>query len=253
MERKQIEMSNTQLVQDVIGQLSFFFGQIVLQAGGSVALAYLIFRAFGAKWLESRFDKNLENHKSLLNRDLEQHRYEINSLFNRITKIHEKEIDVLPTAWAKLQDTISSVVRLTHPFQEYTRLDSMNESELIIFLGNSGLNAIAQERILTASDKDAEHINAVKWHKLNEAYRKLTDFHQYLQYNRIFMSADLFALFKKVDDVLKRSLDASEFGMQYEQHKNIIEAYEKLTEVVVPIADEIEKAIQKRLHHSEAL
>lgn len=75
-----------------------FIGNAVAIGGSAAAFAYAIFVWLGKKWLEERFARRLEDYKHKQNQELEHYRYQINALFNRITKIHEKEIEVLPTA-----------------------------------------------------------------------------------------------------------------------------------------------------------
>jgi len=87
-------------------QMLNYLGELVLYTGSIVGFTFLFFRFLGKRWIENIFSKNLEKWKHELNKELEQYRYKINALFNRVTKIHEKEFEVLPEAWLKMQDAL---------------------------------------------------------------------------------------------------------------------------------------------------
>jgi len=67
---------------------------------------------------------------------MEQYRREINALFNRVTNIHEKEFEVLPAAWNKLQNAAGWFAKFTSPYQEYPDLNSMTENQIEEILVN---------------------------------------------------------------------------------------------------------------------
>jgi len=75
-----------------------FIIEVITVGGGATAIAYGAFTWFGKKWLEGEFAERLKAFKHQQNLQLEQYRYGIKALFSRITKIHEKEFEVLPTA-----------------------------------------------------------------------------------------------------------------------------------------------------------
>ena len=79
-------------------------------AAVTVAAAWAFLKWWGAKWIENRFSKNLEAfkgeqqkllevYKAEQQRELEHLRHRLSS---RISKIHEKEFEVLPKAWLML-------------------------------------------------------------------------------------------------------------------------------------------------------
>lgn len=102
-----------------------FLGQMITVGGGAAAIAYLIFQRLGKKSIDNYFEKRLQDHKHELIKQLETYRYEISALFNRITKIHEKEFEVLPLAWANLQKTVGKVAELTSFFKTYPDFRNM--------------------------------------------------------------------------------------------------------------------------------
>jgi hypothetical protein len=107
-----------------------FLGQVIIFGGGSVGVAYLVFTYLGKKWIDNKFEKRLTKFDHELNLQIEQYKFEINSLFNRISKIHEKEFEVLPTMWLKLVEAMGKVSQLTDPSQQYPELNKMSKAEI---------------------------------------------------------------------------------------------------------------------------
>ena len=104
-----------------------FIGEIVVYGGGAVGLAYAIFVFLGKNWIENRFAARLQEYKSTQDKELEDVKYRINTLFSRVTKIHEKEYEVLPTAWTKLHDARDHIASLVSPLQQYPDLTRLQE------------------------------------------------------------------------------------------------------------------------------
>ena len=75
-----------------------FLVQLIAYGGGAVAIAYVVFIFLGKNVVENWFSKRMEAYKNAQAQELEEFKYKINALFNRVTKIHEKEFEVLPKA-----------------------------------------------------------------------------------------------------------------------------------------------------------
>ena len=230
-----------------------FILKLIAYAGGSVAVAYAVFMWLGKRLLDSWFSQRLESQKHDLNRELEHYKYKINSLFNRITKIHDKEFEVLPTAWQKLIDALSHVSVLISPLQTYPDFNLMKENQIKEFLKSSKLREYEKEELLQAKDKVDYYKESIFWHRFNDAQSCVYDLHNYLSYNKMFLSSDLCEKFKEMDDSLYKALSDAEWSKRDEDRKLIREAYKKVKEKAEPLLDEIEKLVQKRLHYEEAL
>jgi len=66
-------------------------------------VGFLLFKALGEKWLQKKFDAQLADLKHKQQQELDRNRDEVQRMFNRVIKIHEKEFEVYPQAWAMLQ------------------------------------------------------------------------------------------------------------------------------------------------------
>jgi hypothetical protein len=84
----------------------------VVAAGGGGALIFLGLKAFGGKWLDSRFNKQLQSLHHSHERDLEAFRFGITQMLDRSNRLSAREFEVLPEAWALVFDAYVETERL---------------------------------------------------------------------------------------------------------------------------------------------
>ena len=227
-------------------------GKIVAYGGGSVAIAYGVFTFLGKKWLENIFQTRLGGFRHEKNTEIENLKYQINSLLSRVTKIHEKEFEALPEAWSKLHDALEIISWFTSPFQQYPDLNRMSDEEINHVLENCDLQDFQKEELKNKKDKTGYYKEKIFWANLNKSRNIYSEFHKYITRNRIFLSSDLRENFMKVDGILWESLIKREVGEEAKDNKMIIEAYRDIREQVQPIILEIEQQVQERLRYSDA-
>ena len=114
-----------------------WIGAITVPAGAIVAFAYWLFKLFSDKWLTAKFAERLENYKHSQQKELENVRFEINKLMDRTVKLHQREFDVLPEAWALLVDAHGITNAAISAFQQYPDVGRMDEAQLNEFLADS--------------------------------------------------------------------------------------------------------------------
>jgi hypothetical protein len=219
----------------------------------AVIIAYQLFRWLGKRWIEQRFKERLEDYKHRQQKELEHFRHEVNALFQRVTKIHDKEFELLPKGWELLQDGLGRVGTVCEMLKEYPDFRLMSDDALQEFLNRSKLNK-HQKRELEQLDRSKRYeyySDAVFWIQVDEAHKALTEFHNFLFYNKIFLSSDLFKKFREIDSLLSAALLESRSGKQAKDNKLIIKAYKDIRDKAEPLCDEVEKLVQKRLHYEE--
>ena len=222
----------------------------LLAYGGSGALvAYGLFKFLGKKWIENKFQKSLENHKHKHDEEIQRLKCEIDLQLSRVTKIHEKEFEVLPQAWVKL-DNLSDLnrqfLRETYHIPE---LDQKPPSELEKFLSEHDCTESAKQRICRAADKKSQYFHE-KSKKFTDA---CLDFQDYIAKNAIFLSSDIKGKFKEAEITIRgvwaiREATENTQGRQ----EGIMKVCNIVTEKIPPIMDEIEQLVQKRLRFHEA-
>lgn len=228
-----------------------FIGKILLYSGGSAAVAYGLFRFLGKRWIENKFAKRLESYKHAQNKELEKLRLKINIQFSRITKIHEKEFDILPEAWLKMQDALSHIGDFTSPYQEFTDFNKLGAESLNNFLSKTELQEFEKQEMREAKDKNEYFQNWLFWHTYGVVRKKFYKFHTFIDSNRIFFSSDLQKKFTKIDEIMWSAIINRKVGYQAKKHEMWTIAYKKIKDDVEPIKKEIEALVQKRLHFLE--
>jgi hypothetical protein len=215
-----------------------FLGKIVAYGGGAAVIAYLIFAFLGKKTLETWFAKRLRKFE-----------YELNSLFNRATKIHEKEFEVLPEAWTKLDnllDLARQFIRETHSIPD---LNNKSSQELEVFLSKQNLNEDEKQNVRKHNDKRRWYFH-VKSDRVGNA---CLDFQDYITKNAIFLSSDLKSEFKKAEETIRTAwATRSTAEESKDRNKHIMEACQIIQKQMKPIVEKIEELVQKRLRFFEA-
>lgn len=235
----------------MIEQIFEIIGQIVLLGGGASVIAYGSLRLFLRRWLDHRFDQSLEEFKRKQSELLEQTRYEINTRFDRITKIHEKEFEVLPKAWKMLQDAYGRLIRLASPLQQWPELDRFSDNELEAFLENCELQDFQKEELRQADDKLAYYQEKAYWVRLNDAIRAFYEFRDYLRSNKIFLSRDLFDLFSQIEKALRQAKIELEHPEEDEPWTGKTDIFTELESTMDKLLEDLEISVQKRLHFDQ--
>ena len=73
--------------------------KFVAAGGGGAAVAIGMFKTLGKGWLDQQFKERLERLKHEQAKEIEAGRQKVQAIFSRISKVHEKEFEVLPKAW----------------------------------------------------------------------------------------------------------------------------------------------------------
>src|SRR5258708_27369237 len=89
---------------DFLSNLLATIGAVVIGAGAVGGFAWWLFRAFSEKWLNAKFEERLAAYKHEQQKELEHLKFSINAQMDRATKLHQKEFEALPEAWARLMD-----------------------------------------------------------------------------------------------------------------------------------------------------
>jgi hypothetical protein len=155
-------------------------GQIALSSLATGGVIFAALRAYAAKWLDNRFAERLAVFKHAQAKEIEEVRFRINSIFDRLTKLHQKEFEVLPEAWAGLLDAFSKAEDCLSSYQSYPDLDRMSEAQRNDIIESCALREWQKEEILQAVDKTRryqEHINPTTSVRLSQRLEERTSFY----------------------------------------------------------------------------
>ncbi|MGA2589606.1 MAG: hypothetical protein ABSH32_06805 [Bryobacteraceae bacterium] len=227
-----------------------------------ILLAFGLFKWFGQKWIEQRLviglekfkagqQNELEEFKSEQQKELERLRHRLSS---RISKIHEKEFEVLPKSWLMLNDLHGSVaLALDLTFKIYPDFRMLPGAQFEEFLTVSPASRLsdyqkeALRKLQDASDRRKYFTDAMAGINFDDAKEKQRIFHNYLIENRIFMTAELREKFGMLDRSLSTLL--TNYSVQpAHSAQSDQEEVNRLKNMI----DEVEQLVQERLHYEEA-
>ncbi len=220
--------------------------------GVAAFFAYGVYVFLGKKWLDNKFSKNFEDFKHQQRLQMEQYCFEINSIFNRVLKIHEKEFEILSELWSRLQISLGKVNILISPLQKVLDLNKMNDAQINEALGKTIFSESEKEEIRNSNDKNSKYQEFHFRYYLTEVRNSIDEFHNYLVLNKIFLSNELFVSFSQIDEIFWDAVEEREIIELSKKHLSVYPVFKKMRDKATPVVQEIEKLIQKRLHYSDA-
>jgi hypothetical protein len=242
----------------------------LLSTAGVLAIVWACAKFLGQKWAEKWIDQHfnqkleafkavqqerLEAYKADQQRELERLRH---LLSGRISKIHEKEFEVLPKAWLmliELRGAAQHALDLT--MKPYPGFRNFSSAQLEDFLKSEPVNWLAdyqKEELRNAGSADKQekyYMDALQSHSLNEANEKHRKFLNYLIENQIFMTDELREKFFGAQKALFLAITSYGIG-KGTNHELVRQGQEEMLNKMQGRVDEAEKAVQKRLRYEEA-
>jgi hypothetical protein len=127
-------------------------------ADAVVAFALQLFKGYGEKWLDAGFDERLQNFRHAQAQEIEGLRFKVSTLLNRATKLHQREFEVLPEAWARLSDAFWKGNALVAFLKQQANLNDMSEPQRKAVIKHSRLQDWQKNEVRAASDaRGTEH------------------------------------------------------------------------------------------------
>jgi len=166
---------------------------VLASAGGGAAIAIGLFKLFGERWLDERSKSRAADDKHRRDQALEDLKARIQRQFDRVTKLSQREFDVLPEIWMKIVDAHSAVENVSTRLRRRIDLSQLSEDEVKAQLDNLDVSAAVRGPILAA---DGYYKNQLYWHLLErldaaEVKNKAVDAHFALARLGIFLPVKL--------------------------------------------------------------
>lgn len=219
-------------------------GGVVVAGGGLSYIVFQTFKRLGAKWLDARFEERLQALKHTQQKELEQLRYKISALLDRTVKLHQREFDVLPEAWSKLNDAYWRVRSLVSPVQSYPDVGKMPVAQQEQFIADCKLEEWQKVELRQAVDKTKYYQTEIFWARLAEAKEDLRIAYEYHIKNGIFIREDLRQKFSTVHDLLWHALTEHETNRRYDMIPRKSEEVSKLNST----SDDFMKILEREIH-----
>ena len=229
---------------EAIDSIFKFVGGVVVAGGGLSLLVYQIFKKFSVKWLDSKFDQRLQELKHEQQKDLEQMKYKISALLDRSVKLHQREFDVLPEAWSKINDAYWYVRSFVSALQSYPDVDRMGAAQQEEFIKNCQLQEWQKEELRKEQDKTGYYQKEIYWYKSSQADQKSRDAYTYLIKNGIFINEGLRGKLSEIHDIFWEALAEHQTNEEYGVRPRSDKKIEKLNKE----GDGLMKALEREIH-----
>jgi hypothetical protein len=228
--------------------------QILPSSAVATVLAFGLFRLLGRKWIEGKFAERLEAYKHAQNKELEDVRFKINSIFNRLVKLHDKEFEVLPVAWGNLNEARQAILGCMSGFRQDPDLDALSSEELEEFLSwRERLTEADKTRIRQSAKKLDEYIKINRWVQIGVAREAFSEFHSHIVKNRIFLDQKIREKFDRADNVMWKIWVSRRIGEQYGGMDAVLQNFSDNKGEIETLLKQIEEILQSRLHPAEPI
>jgi hypothetical protein len=246
-------MTYFETLKDIFTPLFVAVGGLIVVGGGLSTIVYWIFKILSERWLNAKFEERLVAYKHEQQKEIEQLRFKINALMDRTTKLHQREFDVLPEAWARMNDAYWEVKGLVASLQQYPDVNRMTPQHLDAFLAKCKLAEWEQDELSASSDKSKYYIDRISWHRIYETRITCGEFQRYLLKNGIFIPTDLKTKFSKLEELIRSALIEHKVGKVHGVSNSMHKELTKLIEVGPGLLKNLEAEVQSRLWNSELL
>jgi hypothetical protein len=235
------------MIVDVLQNVFGAIGALLVAGGGGAVVTWLFIKLFAEGWLNSKFERQLQTYKHAQEREIEELRFRINSMFDRKTKLHQQEFEIVPEAWSRLVEAHAQVNAFTSFLQSYPDLSRMNPTQREEFLKESKLANWQQSELMASSDKNKYYQKAIFFHRSSECRNKCRELHVYTKSKGIFLPEDIRDAFIKLDGIIWNALIEHEINEEEE-----IRPRERSSMIVFDstgkqLLDEIESLVRRRL------
>jgi hypothetical protein len=230
---------------DLISRAAELVGYVVVGAGAVVALAFHMFKRYGEKWLDARFDERLQNLRHAQAQEIEGLRFKVSTLLDRATKLHQREFEVLPEAWAKLSDAYWKANALVAFLKAQANLNDMGERQREAVIENSQLQDWQKDEVRSAADASRKYNEFNAWYMLADAKKACTDSSRYLGVQGIFVEPELRKKMDRLNQLIWNALIEDESNKQWEMRERIQAGV--LRDEGGPLREELEAAIHHRI------
>ena len=228
-------------------------GGATLFLGAAGTISFQLFKHFGEKWLDSKFDERLQQLRHAHNTEIERLRFQISTQLDRVTKHQQKEFEILPTAWEMLNDAFWATEYILAALREYPDLRNMSEGRLEDFLAQAQFSEPDKEELRNSRDRNATYAKFQDWREFVSAQRKTQDGRVFLVKNGIFIHPEILTKFDGVYQVIVNALVEHQCNLTSVGAPRIYEAIRELTGAGKKQLNELQLCVAERLRPAEGV
>jgi hypothetical protein len=235
------------MIADVLQNVFSTIGALLVAGGGGAVATWLFLKLFAERWLNSKFERQLQSYKHAQEREIEELRFRINSLFDRKTKLHQREFEIVPEAWGRLVEAHAHVKAFTSYMQSYPDVNRMNPAQFEEFLKDSKLATWQQTELRASGDKNKYYQKARFHQRSSECRHHCHELHVYVKRNGIFLPKELKSAFTTLDDLIFGALIEHEINEEEDMIPKVRKAVKALDDKGQQLLDELELSVRRQM------
>lgn len=181
-----------------------FGGQLLAGLGGGAVAAITIVKFFGERWLDTRSAQRAAAEKHARDREIEALRDHISRQFDRVTKLSQREFDVLPEIWLKLVDAFSAVENVSIKLRHRVDLAKIPDDEARKHLEGFDIPSSVADQIIAAEgwDRNKRYWRILDRIEAGNARTAAAEAHFALARLGIFLPETLFAQLNELKEFI---------------------------------------------------
>lgn len=241
----------------MIESIFSLIGQAVAFGGGGIAIGFGLFKWFGQKWIESKFNIQIKQMEFKQQETIARLKVEVESMLGGALKLQDREFSSLPATWDALHDAHSHVGALVSPMRTLPDFLFMDDTEFNDLVSNlkwteTQKNYLRDTPIKVDRIKKFNEITFL--YELDSVKKSFREFNQTISKNAIFYEDNLRTKLNDVATLLWKSILDYEHGKSGTGSGLLNDAYRTLKEKTDPLKADIETCIRERLksHRSAA-
>ncbi len=151
--------------------------QFLGAVGGGAVVVFALIKFFGKRIFEHHINRLTEKYKLKLNLE-----------FDRISKLNQKEFEILPTLWEYVVTFRSMVLFYSDKKTLYDDLNQYSNESLIEFLNGNPIPEYHKKLIIESSDKNETYVRVVNVLGYESIKQQFNLFDSEYKYNKIFFT-----------------------------------------------------------------
>jgi hypothetical protein len=189
----------------------------VAAAAALIAFLILLPSKWGEAYLKHRLERDLEVHKSSLNRDFEHYREQLDHLADRGKRSNEMEFNAIKLVWEQFVEAFLATNACIAQPMRTPNFRSMSAAEFTSFLSASDLSDGQKQQLTNAQDRVKTYSDILTWRSIVNAQNAIFDTRLLLRKQSIFMPAAMKDEFVKAIDLLSSAQIEQQMDHQHRQ------------------------------------
>lgn len=220
--------------------------------GGAAAVGYGLFKWLGEKWIDQKFEKQMEAYKTEQARELERLRHRISGVYDRTVRLHTKEFEVLPDLWGKLVEAHAWGASYISAFQEYADVSKMDDEQLEEYLAGTAFMEVQKRDVRDANRSERLKVfsRIADLYRHNDASDRIRTFATSLRKDGVFVKPEIKADMEQLLTLIRDAVFEKRLNQEENIQPPIRDDYKRFKSDAQPLLEKIEAAVSSRLWDS---